>query len=265
MSEFVFWTWIPRVWCQSLCLELGFLEFDVRVCVLSLDSCNLMLEFVFFFPIFCFELGFLQFYVRVCDFLKLCFELGFLQLQVSSFCKPKDSVGGWSWHNPYYNVFLFLMQICEAFFSSHEELVSSSEIRKKALFFFIKVLDDGKEEEAQTQNPKLRSKQQLEYIYIFELQNNTTKGFIYLFIYIIIILFNKFFDVKKLVIFPPKKLVKFILGKKKIPVIMWHPVVEFDPHGSSANTFCYPLHHKSSQFHPSKASFNLHDQIFIHL
>jgi hypothetical protein len=157
------------------------------------------------------------------------------------------------------------MQICEAFFSSHEELVSSSEIRKKALFFFIKVLDDGKEEEAQTQNPKLRSKQQLEYIYIFELQNNTTKGFIYLFIYIIIILFNKFFDVKKLVIFPPKKLVKFILGKKKIPVIMWHPVVEFDPHGSSANTFCYPLHHKSSQFHPSKASFNLHDQIFIHL
>jgi hypothetical protein len=80
------------------------------------------------------------------------------------------------------------MQICEAFFSSHEELVSSSEIRNKAPFFFIKVLDDGKEEEAQTQNPKLRSKQQLEYIYIFELQNNTTKGFIYLFIYIIIII-----------------------------------------------------------------------------
>jgi hypothetical protein len=53
-----------------------------------------MLEFVFFFPIFSFELGFLQFDVRVCDFLKLCFELGFLQLQVSSFCKTKDSVGG---------------------------------------------------------------------------------------------------------------------------------------------------------------------------
>jgi hypothetical protein len=37
---------------------------------------------------------------------------------------------------------------------------------------------------------KLRSEQQLEYIQIFELQNNTTKGFIYLFIYIIIIYFN---------------------------------------------------------------------------
>ncbi len=89
--------------------------------------------------------------------------------------------------------------------------------------------------------------------------------FIYLFILLLLLFhFNKFFDVKKLVIFPPKKLVKFILGKKKIPVIMWHPEVEFDPHGS-ANTFCYPLHHKSSQFHPSKSSFNSHDQIFIHL
>lgn len=47
-------------------------------------------------------------------------------------------------------------------------------------------------------------------------------------------------------------------------VIMWHPVVEFDPHGS-ANTFCYPLHHKSSQFHPSKSSFNSQDKNFIHL
>jgi hypothetical protein len=50
--------------------------------------------------------------------------------------------------------FSFPDQICEAFFSSHEELVSSSEIRNKA-FFKIKVLDDGKEEQAQTQNPKL--------------------------------------------------------------------------------------------------------------
>jgi hypothetical protein len=133
------------------------------------------------------------------------------------------------------------MQICEAFFSSHEELVSSSEIRNKAPFFFIKVLDDGKEEEAQTQNPKLRSKQQLEYIYIFELQNNTTKGFIYLFRYIslLFILTNSLMS-KFWVISPPKKLVKFILGKKNIPVIMWHPVVEFYPHGWSANTFCYP-------------------------
>jgi hypothetical protein len=38
--------------------------------------------------------------------------------------------------------------------------------------------------------------------------------FIYLFIYIIIYL-NKFFDVKYLVFFLPKKILKFILGGKK--------------------------------------------------
>lgn len=57
---------------------------------------------------------------------------------------------------------------------------------------------------------------QLEYIYIY-LNFKTMPQkilFIYLFIYIIIYL-NKFFDVKYLVFFLPKKILKFILGGKK--------------------------------------------------